>query len=94
MFGKFAQAMHHYRFAKYTSACNPRAKVTRANIQGLAANLTTLVRQCKSDVPPPGLMLFNFDDAVDKLRSTQCMLPGQQHSIDTCCESQAHTFST
>jgi len=70
MFEEFAQAMRHYRFAKCTSACDPPAKVTKASIQGLAANLTTLVRQSKSDVPPPGLVLFNFDAAVDKVCST------------------------
>jgi len=71
MFDKFAQAMHHYRFAQYTSASNPTAKVTRARIQGLAANLTTLVKQCQSDVPPSGLMLFDFDASVDEVCSAK-----------------------
>jgi len=69
MFDKFARAMHHYRFAKDMSPCTPLATVKRAKIQGLAANLSVLVRQCKSDVPPFGLMLFNFDASVDEFCS-------------------------
>jgi len=71
MFDKFAQTMHRYRLAKYTSACNPTARVKRASAQGFATNVSSLVSKCKSDVPPPGLMLFNFDAAVDEICSAR-----------------------
>jgi len=64
LFDQFAQALHRHRFAHYSSARSPPAKVSRASLQGLAANLRSLVRQCKSDAPPPGLILFNFNAAA------------------------------
>jgi len=61
LFNKFAQALHHYRFTKHSSARIAPTKVSRASIQGLAANLSSLMRHWKSDAPPPGLILFDFD---------------------------------
>jgi len=71
IFDKFAQAVHRYRFAQHTSSRSPPAKATKASIQGLAANLTALMKQDKSDVPPIGLMLFNFDASVDEVCSAK-----------------------
>jgi len=60
MFDRFAQALHHYRFAKHRSSRIAPARVSRASIQGLGANLRSLLSQSTLDAPPPGLMLFQF----------------------------------
>jgi len=64
MFDKFAQALHNYRFAKHMSRRISRARVSRASIQGLAANLSSVMGPPHSDGPPSGLLLFNTNVVV------------------------------